>query len=189
MWRLDTLCRPMTLALAAGLAFAGCAHQLDVARLQPAEQNTFAVYKHVMSGRQQRAYLTKDTETQRASYLREIGIAQRFESLDAKDREAALHGMPRVGMSAEALRFTWGDPDSTDGWAGHYEHWYYLGNSLSLAATGNQRGSLDNEVDVQLTDGRVESWNDFTPDDSDDGGEERHERHHGDHWMRSGHRG
>jgi hypothetical protein len=95
-------------------------------------------------------------------------------------------------MSAEIWRFTWGDPDNTQGWRDHDEHWYYVGNSMSLAATGKQSGSLDNKVDMHLVDGRVASWNDFVPDSTDDlgtgGSQERRERHSKGYFMRPGHR-
>lgn len=170
MWYRYNILIPMLLCIAMALTVAGCVYQREVARLEPAERRDFAAYQRVMSGSQRRTYLAKDTKAQRDAYLHKIGVPQRFESLSAADREAALRGWPRVGMSAEALRFTWGDPYDTQGWTGHDEHWYYLGSSMSLAATGNQAGSLGSEVDVHLVDGRVVSWVDFVPESPDDTG-------------------
>jgi hypothetical protein len=45
---------------------------------------------------------------ERTAYLREIGLAQRFQALDPLDCRAVLSDMLRGGMSAEALVFLWG---------------------------------------------------------------------------------
>jgi len=73
-------------------------------------------------------------------------------------------------MRAEALRFVWGEPYYTAGHAGYYAHWYYLGSSIGLTASGNQRGGFGNRVDVYLVDDQVVGWVDFAPvrDDASD---------------------
>ena len=62
-----------------------------------------------MTAAQTRAYLAKATTAERTAYLSEVGLAQRFQAFDPLDREAVRNGFPRAGMSAEALRFVWGD--------------------------------------------------------------------------------
>ncbi|MBM3224427.1 MAG: hypothetical protein FJZ47_11580 [Candidatus Tectomicrobia bacterium] len=73
--------------------------------------------------------------------------------------------MPRPGMSAEALRFLWGEPYATAGDANRSAHWFYLGSSLALAEYGNQYTHTSNRVDVYLVDGRVVGWVDYPPSD------------------------
>ena len=51
--------------------------------------------------------------------------------LDPLDREAVKSGWPRVGMSADALRFVWGDPAYTQGDARRSAHWHYVGSSFA----------------------------------------------------------
>jgi hypothetical protein len=121
-----------------------------------------------MTGTQSRTYLAQATATERTSYLNTIGLAQRFQALDPLDQAAVRSGFPRPGMSAEALRFVWGEPYYTAGWATYYAHWYYLGSSLGLTASGNQYGRLGKQVDVYLVDGRVVGWVDFAPTGPDD---------------------
>ena len=76
-----------------------------------------------------------------------------------------MGGMPRVGMSAEALLFLWGSPYYTAGDASRYAHWYYLGSSLGLANYGNQYYYSGNRVDVYLVAGHIEGWVDYIPSD------------------------
>src|SRR5262249_61368582 len=95
---------------------------------------------------------------ERTACLSEIGLAQRFQGLAPLDREAVQRGFPREGMSAEALRFVWGDPDAVDGDARRYAEWHYLGSSLTLGADGNQYSRAANRVDVFLRDGKVVAW-------------------------------
>jgi hypothetical protein len=120
-----------------------------------------------MTWAQEHAYLAKTTAAERTAYLREIGLAQRFQALDALDQEAIRHGWPRPGMSADALRFLWGEPYYTAGDASLSAHWHYLGSSLALAEHGNQYQNFGNRVDVYLVDGHVVGWVDYAP--SDDG--------------------
>jgi len=72
------------------------------------EQGEFHLYQKVMTPSQERAYLAKAPAAERTAYRSEIGLAQRFQALDPLDREAVMRGLPRVGMSAEALLFLWG---------------------------------------------------------------------------------
>ena len=144
------------------VALSGCTYAA-IQRLSPAEQAEFHLYRKVMTAAQERAYLAKVTAAERTAYLREIGLAQRFQALDPLDRDAVLGGIPRVGMSAEALLFLWGSPYATAGDARRYAHWYYLGSSFALAQYGNQYYSSGNRVDVYLVDGHVVGWVDYTP--------------------------
>src|SRR2546428_10054033 len=102
------------------------------------EPEDFHLNQKDMAPSQERAYLAKATAAERRPYLSEMGLAQRFQALDPSDREAVMGGMPRVGMSAEALLFLWGSPYYTAGDASRYAHWYYLGSSLGLADYSNQ---------------------------------------------------
>ena len=129
------------------------------------EQAEFHLYQKVMTPSQERAYLAKATAAERTAYLHEIGLAQRFQALAPLDREAVRSGIPRVGMSAEALLFLWGEPYYTSGDASRYAHWYYLGSSLGLANYGNQYYYAGNRVDVYLVAGQVTGWVDYIPDD------------------------
>jgi hypothetical protein len=92
-----------------------------------------------MTAAQARAYLAKANAAERTAYLRTLGLVQRFEALDSQDREAILGRQPRVGMSAEALRFLWGEPLYTTGHPTQSAHWYYRGSSFTLADRGNDR--------------------------------------------------
>ena len=140
----------------------GCTYTA-IQKLPLAEQAEFHTYQKVMTPHQTHAYLAQATAAERTAYLREVGLAQRFQELDVLDREAVQSGFPRVGMSAEALLFLWGDPYYTAGDAQHYAHWYYLGSSLALAESGNQYRNFSSRVDVYLVDGHVTGWVDYTP--------------------------
>jgi hypothetical protein len=140
-----------------------CTYETAVRRLSPPEQAEFFLYRHVMTGTQIRAYLAQATAPARTAYLHTIGLAQRFQALDPQDQDTVRGGHPRRGMSAEALRFLWGEPYYTAGRAQHAAHWYYLGSSLGLATSGNQYGRIGQQVDVYLVDGRVVGWVDFAP--------------------------
>jgi hypothetical protein len=96
--------------IGAMVVLAGCTYDAAIRQLSLAEQSEFYTYKQVMTTAQERTNLTKATAAERTAYLSEIGLAQRFQTLDPLDREAVQNGYPRVGMSAEALRFVWGDP-------------------------------------------------------------------------------
>jgi hypothetical protein len=157
----------MCLLLAVWAAGTGCAYNAAVQRLSLPEQSEFFLYRKVMTWAQERAYLAKTSAAERTAYLREIGLAQRFQALDAFDQEAIQNGWPRPGMSADALRFLWGEPYSTAGDAHLSAHWYYLGSSLELAEHGNQYRNVGNRVDVSLVDGRVVGWVDSAPSNAE----------------------
>ena len=160
----------MGLFLCTTLVLMSCTYETAVSRLAPAEQDELRLYRHVMTSAQVRTYLAQATATARTAYLNEAGLAQRFQALDPLDRDAVRSGLPRRGMRAEALRFVWGEPYYTAGSAHHYAHWYYLGSSIGLAASGNQRSGFGNRVDVYLVDDQVVGWVDFAPvrDDASD---------------------
>ena len=145
----------------------GCTYDAAVRQLSVDEQSQFYTYRKAMTAAQTRTYLARASAAERTAYLRQSGLAQRFEGLDRLDRDAVLSGFPRVGMSAEALRFVWGEPYYTDGDARRSAHWHYLGSSLALGSSGNQYGtSGGSRVDVYLTDGKVVAWVDGPrPDD------------------------
>ena len=146
------------------LTLSGCTYAA-IHKLSLDEQAEFYVYRKVMTPSQERVYLAKATAAERTAYLSEIGLAQRFQALDPSDREAVMGGIPRVGMSAEALLFLWGEPYYTSGDARRYAHWYYLGSSLGLANYGNQYYYSGNGVDVYLVAGQIAGWVDYMPDD------------------------
>jgi len=159
------------LLLCTTLVVMSCTYETAVERLSPPEQAEFRLYRNAMTGAQTRTYLAQATATERTAYLNTIGLAQRFQALEPLDQGTVRSGFPRQGMSAEALRFVWGEPYYTKGHAKYYAHWYYLGSSLGLATSGNQYGKLGTQVDVYLVDGRVVGWVDFaptTPDNSSD---------------------
>lgn len=150
--------------LGALVALTSCTYSA-LRRLPLEEQARLAIYRKVMTPAQLRTYLARANAAERTAYLSESGLVQRFEALDPLDRDAVRSGFPRVGMSAEALRFVWGDPYYTAGDARRYAHWFYLGSSLSLAEDGNQYRSFGNRVDVYLVDGHIVGWVDFAPTD------------------------
>lgn len=126
--------------------------------LGPPEETEFHTYIQVMTPGQGRTYLAKANATERTAYLRTLGLVQRFEALDSLDRETVQVGKyPRVGMSAAALRFLWGEPLYTTGDPTQSAHWYYMGSSFSLADRGNDYGG-GMLTDVYFADGRVAGW-------------------------------
>jgi hypothetical protein len=159
------------------LVLTSCTYEAAIRQLPPPEQETFRIYSKAMTGAQTRTYLAKATAAERAAYLDQIGIAQRFQALDPQDREVVLTGYaPRKGMSADALRFLWGEPYYTKGPVGGYEYWYYLGPFMELAAHGNVYSKAGVRVEVYLVAGRVDSWIEFSPStDSDDSNSGRRE--------------
>jgi len=150
-------------------ALASCTYEAQVQRLTPAEQAEFRAYRHVMTAPQARTYLAKATMAERTAYARELGLVQRFQALAAQDREAILVGYPIRGMSIEAMRFLWGEPYAQTGRTNHYEHWYYVGSSVSLATSGNQPSDFGNWVEVYFEAGRVAWWVELIPSTNDDG--------------------
>jgi hypothetical protein len=151
------------LLLCTTLVVPSCTYETTVRRLSPPEQAELRLYRHVMTGAHLRTYLAQATAAERTAYLHTIGLAQRFQALDPADQEAVRSGFPRRGMSAEALRFVWGEPYSTAGQAPHAAHWFYLGSSLGLATSGNQYGRRGQQVDVYLVEWRVVGWVDYAP--------------------------
>src|SRR5215471_3808076 len=150
----------------------GCLYNDDAvaARLSPAEQAEFSLYRQVMTGAQKHTYLAKTSAAERTAYLSEIGLAQRFQRLDPQDREAVQSGAPRVGMSADALRFVWGDPEETAGDARYYARWHYFGSSLGRS-THYHPWETSNRVEVYLAKGKVLGWVDFINNNEAAGGE------------------
>ena len=159
-------------AVGAMMAVAGCAYDAAVQRLAPPEQAEFRAYRKVMTPAQARSYLTKVTAAERTAYIQQVGITQRFQGLEPQDREAVLAGQPRQGMSAEAMRFLWGEPYYTEGYTDHYESWFYLGSSFSLADYGNDYSSFETMVEVYLVDGRVDWWLEFVASGIEDSGDD-----------------
>ena len=135
-----------------------CTSDAALQRLSPPEQAEFFLYRNAMTGTQEHAYLAKATAAERTAYLSEIGLAQRFQALDAFDQEAIRSGVPRVGMSADALLFLWGEPYNTAGDARRYAHWYYLGSSVIRSSSGYHPWDFNNRVDVYLVGGKVVGW-------------------------------
>src|SRR5690349_13816327 len=125
------------------ITLSGCTYAA-IQKLSLDERAEFHIYQKVMTPSQERAYLAKATAAERTAYLRETGLVQRFQALDPLDREAVWSGVPRVGMSAEALLFLWGTPYYTAGDARRYAHWYYLGSSFELASYGNRYSNFGN---------------------------------------------
>jgi hypothetical protein len=145
------------------VVLAGCTYDAAIQRLSPAEQVEFALYRHVMTTGQVRTYVAQPTAAARTAYLQELGLVQRFQALDPLDQEAIRSGIPRVGMSAEALRFLWGEPYTTAGDARRYAHWHYLGSSLNRSPSGYHPWDFGNRVDVYLVAGKVAGWVDVPP--------------------------
>ena len=150
------------------MILSGCTYAA-IQRLSLEEQAEFHIYQKVMTPSQERTYLAKTTAAERTAYLREIGLAQRFQALYPVDREAVLQGVPRVGMSAEALLFLWGIPYYKSGDARRDAHWYYLGSSFDLASSGNRYTESGTRVDVYLVAGKVVGWVDYAPSDESPG--------------------
>jgi hypothetical protein len=123
-----------------------------------------------MTGSQEHTYLAKASAAERTAYLRELGLPQRFQALDPVDQQAVHNGWPRVGMSAEALLFVWGEPYDTEGNARRSAHWHYLGSSFGRGNTSANLRGFGNRVDVYLVDGKVVGWVDVAPSTHDDGG-------------------
>jgi len=151
--------------MVAMVVLSGCTYEAAVRQLPPPERTAFYTYHKVMTAGQVRGYLAKQTTAERAAYLEAIGVTQRFQALDAQDREAVLASQPPAkGMSADALRFLWGKPAYTKGHTGHYEYWYYLGPFMELAQYGNVYSKAGVQVEVYVVAGRVDSWIEFAPD-------------------------
>jgi hypothetical protein len=146
------------------LLLRGCIYNYDAAveRLSPAEQTEFSIYRYIMTGAQTRTYLTKATAAERTAYLSQIGLVQRFQRLDPTDRDTVLSGSPRVGMSAEALLFVWGEPVDWAGDAQRSSRWHYMGSSL-WRTPNYHPWEASNRVEVYLVNGKVMGWVDTLP--------------------------
>jgi hypothetical protein len=142
----------------------GCAPPARGRPLSPAEQAEFAIYRKIMTPVQTRTYLAKATAAERTAYLQESGLAQRFQALEPLDREAVQYGFLRKGMSAEALRFVWGEPATRQGDVRRAAQWHYVGALHTLTAYGNQFYDTSHGVDVYLADGKVVTWSETFPD-------------------------
>jgi hypothetical protein len=149
--------------LAAMVGLTACIYDAAVRRLAPAEQTELALYHHRMTGWQEHTYLAKASAAERTAYLRELGLPQRFQALDPLDQQAVRSGWPRVGMSADALLFVWGEPYDMDGDARRSAHWHYLGSSFGRGNSHSPVGGFGNRVDVYLMDGKVMGWVDVAP--------------------------
>ena len=156
--------------LGALIMLTGCPSDSAIQRLSLAEQAELYTYHNLMTGPQELTYLSKATAAERTAYLSEIGLAQRFQALDPQDRDAVLSGWPRKGMSAEALRFVWGEPYYTEGSASRSAHWHYLGSSFGRSVAGSPSLGFGNRVDVYLVAGKVVGWVDVAPSISEDTG-------------------
>jgi hypothetical protein len=142
----------------------GCVSHSRGQQLSPAEQAEFDIYRKVMTPAQTRTYLAKATAAERTASLHENGLAQRFQALDPLDREAVQHGFLRKGMSADALRFVWGEPATRQGDVRRAARWHYVGTLHTLTAYGNQYSDTSHGVDVSLADGKVVTWSETFPD-------------------------
>ena len=142
----------------------GCTSHARGRLLSPAEQAEFAIYRKVMTPAQTRTYLAKATAAERTAYLQESGLTQRFQALDPPDREAVQHGFLRKGMSADALRFVWGEPATMQGDVRRAAQWHYVGTLHTLTSYGNQYYDTSHGVDVYLADGKVVTWSETFPD-------------------------
>ena len=149
----------------------GCASTYDTAvqQLSPAEQAEFALYQHVMTAAQAQTYVAQASAAERTAYLSAIGVAQRWQRLDPEDRETVRSGAPRVGMSADALLFVWGEPAEMAGDARRYSRWHYFGSSLGRS-TNYHPWEASNRVEVYLANSKVLGWVDVLPI-GDHGGE------------------
>ena len=156
--------------LVALVGLTACTYDAALRQLSPPEQAEFWLYHHRLTGVQEHRYLAKASAAERTAYLRELGVVQRFQALAPLDQETVRSGLPRVGMSAEALLFVWGEPYYTVGYARQSAHWHYLGSSFGRSPYGNRPWGFGNRVDVYLVDGKVVGWVDAAPSTSADGG-------------------
>jgi hypothetical protein len=153
----------MGVLLSSIVVLVGCTYDARLRQLSPTEQAEFSLYHHVMTTGQSHTYLAQPTAAARTAYLQELGLVQRFQALDPLDQEAIRSGAPRVGMSADALLFLWGEPYNMVGDARRYAHWYYLGSSFTRSPSGYHLSDVGNRVDVYLVGGKVEGWVDVSP--------------------------
>ena len=148
--------------LVALVGLTACTYDAALRRLSPAEQAEWMLYRHRMTGVQEQTYLAQPTAAARTTYLQTLGLPQRFQALDPADQQAVRSGWPRVGMSADALLFVWGEPAYTDGDAHRSAHWHYLGSSFGRPF-GSAPWGFGQRVDVYLVAGKVVGWVDAAP--------------------------
>lgn len=140
----------------------GCVSLYAGVHLSEAERGRYRAYSHLMTNRQLRTYLKLPTASERAAYARQVGAAQKLEALPAAERAAVLKGHPFKGMSAEALRLLWGDPNWERG-PKQDEHWFYYGDYFSLAEPGSYLSFRGTIMEVALMDGKVMWWQERVP--------------------------
>jgi hypothetical protein len=165
------LLQVMSVLMGTIVILTGCTSDAAIQRLSLAEQSEFYTYRRVMTPTQERTYLAKATAAERTAYLSEVGLAQRFQALDPQDRDTVLSGLPRQGMSAEALLFIWGEPYYTAGDARLSAHWHYLGSSFARGFSIYPRGGFGNRVDVYIVAGKVVGWVDAAPSIDENAGD------------------
>jgi hypothetical protein len=165
------LLQVMSVLMGTIVILTGCTSDAAIQRLSLAEQSEFYTYRRVMTPTQERTYLAKATAAERTAYLSEVGLAQRFQALDPQDRDTVLSGLPRQGMSAEALLFIWGEPYYTAGDARLSAHWHYLGSSFARGFSIYPRGGFGNRVDVYIVAGKVVGWVDTAPSIDENSGD------------------
>lgn len=144
------------------LTLVGCAGR-DYRTLPVAEQTLYRAYSQVMTGAQSQRYLALSTASERQAYAERIGVAQRLEALSPQEQDAVRGGVVFKGMSAEALKFVWGEPCRKEGSKAN-GRWYYEGPAFELPEVGWNCGSSESTfVEVQLTDGKLDWWAERIP--------------------------
>lgn len=140
----------------------GCVSPYAGVHLLDEEQGQYRAYSHLMTNRQLRTYLKLPTASERAAYARQVGAAQKLDALPTAERTAVLNGQPFKGMSAEALRLLWGDPNWEQG-PKQDEHWFYYGDYFSLAEPGSYLSPRGTIMEVALIDDKVMWWQERIP--------------------------
>jgi hypothetical protein len=156
------MCLPLSLSTLTLVVITGCVSIYAGVHLSEAERGQYRAYSHLMTNRQLRTYLKLPTASERATYARQVGAAQQLEGLPAAERAAVLNGQPFKGMSAEALRLLWGDPNWEQG-PKQDEHWFYYGDYFSLAEPGSYLSLRGTIMEVALMDGKVTWWQERVP--------------------------
>ena len=159
--------------IGAAVLISSCVNPAYEQRLEASEKSMYPIHRQAMTWGQIRTYLAKATADERAAYLDQIGITQRFQALSPEDRQAVLARHPREGMSADAMRFLWGEPNDTRGSQKHYAYWYYWGSTLSLTERGNDSSYQGTLVEVYLVDNRVVWWQERVPSGIEEGQDDK----------------
>jgi hypothetical protein len=168
MWPIDVEKEALIMRLAMWLSsltlvvITGCVSIYAGMHLTEEERGQYRADTHLMTHRQLRTYLTLPTASERAAYARQVGAAQQLEALPKPERAAVLNGHPFKGMSAEALRLLWGDPDWEKG-PKQDAYWYYYGDYFSLAEPGSYFPPKNTIMEVALMDGKVTWWQERLP--------------------------